>query len=96
MKKPNNYCCEEIIKRALDDETAININKKFREFGISVLDGGSSHIVIKFCPWCGAKLPSLLRDKWFQILEELGFDEPSEQNIPDEFKSEEWWQKRNL
>jgi hypothetical protein len=26
-------------------------------FGLIVHDGGSSVIVIKFCPWCGANLP---------------------------------------
>ena len=26
-------------------------------FGLPVHDGGSSHIVIRFCPWCGTELP---------------------------------------
>lgn len=26
-------------------------------YGIIIHDGGSSTIIINFCPWCGAKLP---------------------------------------
>jgi hypothetical protein len=26
-------------------------------FGLPIHDGGSSHVVIRFCPWCGARLP---------------------------------------
>jgi hypothetical protein len=25
-------------------------------YGIRVLDGGSSFLMIQFCPWCGARL----------------------------------------
>lgn len=27
-----------------------------RCYGIPIHDGGSSYIVIQYCPWCGAKL----------------------------------------
>lgn len=37
--------------------------KKLKEYGIVIHDGGSSYIVIKFCPWCGSKLPESLREK---------------------------------
>ena len=26
------------------------------EFGIMIHDGGTSHVTIKFCPWCGTRL----------------------------------------
>jgi hypothetical protein len=26
-------------------------------FALPIHDGGSSHIVIAFCPWCGQRLP---------------------------------------
>jgi hypothetical protein len=28
-----------------------------KRYGIIVHDGGSSSITIRYCPWCGAKLP---------------------------------------
>jgi hypothetical protein len=27
------------------------------EYGIIIHDGGSSYVVINYCPWCGARLP---------------------------------------
>jgi hypothetical protein len=30
-------------------------------FGIPIHDGGSSHIVIAFCPWCGVEAPWSIR-----------------------------------
>ena len=29
-----------------------------REYGIPVRDGGSSYVVIQYCPWCGTNLGS--------------------------------------
>ncbi len=80
----------ELFERAADDETAIAYFPRSREFGIPVLDGGGSVIVIAFCPWTGKSLPSSLRERLCDALESLGFDLFSE-NAPDEFKSERWW-----
>lgn len=66
---------------------------KYREFGIAVLDGGLSYIVIKFCPWCGQKLPSSLRDEWFSKIEALDL-EPNDPKIPTELLTGAWWEKR--
>lgn len=40
---------------------------------------------------CGAKLPESKRDLWFDTLENLGFDDPIEQEIPEEFKTNKWY-----
>jgi hypothetical protein len=29
---------------------------------------------IEYCPWCGARLPSSLRDEYFERLEQLGLE----------------------
>jgi hypothetical protein len=65
---------------------------KFREYGIRVLDGGSSYIEISFCPWSGHKLPESLRDEWFSRLEAQGID-PGVDPIPLELQNEEWYTK---
>jgi hypothetical protein len=44
---------------------------KFDEYGIPVLDGGSSIITLEFCPWCGAKLQPSKRDEYFDRLEAI-------------------------
>ncbi len=48
----DKQCCES-MRINIDGETAINYIPKFREYGIDVCDGGSSHLIINFCPWCG-------------------------------------------
>ena len=67
------------------------------EYGVPIYDGENltspSFINIRYCPWCGKKLSNSLRKKWFAELEFLGFDAPFfEENIPEKYKSSEWWQ----
>ena len=50
---------------------AILFIPKFNEYGIPVLDGGSSYITLDFCPWCGTKLPASTRDQYFNDLEAI-------------------------
>ncbi len=89
------HCCEE-MQSALDGgEAAIEFIKKFREYGIPILDGGSSMLRIHFCPWCGKKLPETLRYRWVEELESLGF-EPYDDNIPEKFTDERWYQELKL
>lgn len=76
------------VKKA---EYPFTFNKKFREYGIKVIDGGNSIIKINYCPFTGKKLPSSLRDEWFNKLEVMGYDDPVFQDIPEEFNTELWW-----
>jgi len=69
-------------------------NEQFDEYGIPVRDGGPSMVTIDYCPWCGVKLPGSKRDLWFEELEAMGFDDPWEQDIPEEFKSDRWWRSK--
>jgi len=59
-----------------------------------IRDGGSSVMQMRFCPWCGSELPESKRDLWFDTLAGLGFDDPWQQPIPDEFRSDQWWRVR--
>jgi hypothetical protein len=63
---------------------------EFDEYGIIIHDGGSAVSEIKFCPWCCHTLPESKRDAWFDALEDLGFYDPSEQDIPKEFNRDAW------
>ena len=38
------------------EEIPIVYEPKFREYGIRVLDGGTSNIELLYCPWSGHKL----------------------------------------
>ncbi len=67
---PSSLCCES-MQAALemdcedhDDpfecpDSLIAYNKAFNQFGLIVHDGGTSVILIRHCPWCGAALGSL-------------------------------------
>jgi hypothetical protein len=105
VTKLKQHCCDEITKRINhkceqhDDpfecpDNLIFYSLKFDEYGLIVHDGGSSYIMIEFCPWCGTKLPESKRDLWVDTLEELGFDEPFEQEIPQKFRSDEWYRSK--
>jgi hypothetical protein len=98
----NKHCCETmtdkvnyVCKQHKDPfdcpDNLIFYSARFDEYGIIIHDGGSSFIEISFCPWCGTKLPMSKRDLWFDTLEELGYDDPFEQDIPEEFKSDKWY-----
>lgn len=78
----DNYDCPDVL---------VSYISKFDEYGLIVHDGGSSSISIYFCPWCGTKLPESKRDSWFNTLEQLGYDDPAEQDIPKEFHGNEWY-----
>ena len=62
----------------------------FDEYGIIIHDGGRSYSAIRFCPWCGKKLPDSKRDRWFKVLESRGYKNPLAQEIPKEFLTDEW------
>lgn len=74
-----------------DPDRPLVFSSKFREYGVTVHDGGSSYLVINYCPWCGAVLPKSLRDRWFSELEALGIDDPASQPIPEKYKTEAWY-----
>ena len=52
-----------------------------------------------YCPNCGARLPKDLLDEYCDELEKAvgkEYCDIKEDEIPEEFKSDEWWKKRGL
>ena len=82
------YCEQHPDPKDCNDSTVL-YDEAFDEYAIQHGDG-ISQLVLNYCPWCGTELPSSKRDLWFDTLEELGFDEPFEQEIPKRFKSKQW------
>jgi hypothetical protein len=91
----SEFCCDEMFLHISEREVAIRYSRVFREFGIKILDGGSSIQMIDFCPWCGKKLPTSLRDECANELEKLGY-ELFDDNIPQKYKTDKWWRDKNL
>lgn len=95
------HCCERMryfLQRSgknsdFDSDDILYYNLKFDEYGIVIHDGGTSYITIQYCPWCGQKLPDSKRDLWFDELEKIGIEDPVEEEIPKEFKTDEWRKK---
>lgn len=88
-----NHCCEYMDENINKSDIGIKFFAKFREYGISYLDGGTAIQEIKYCPWCGYELPNSLREQWFEKLEELGL-EPDSPNIPEDYLTEAWYCKQ--
>jgi hypothetical protein len=88
--------CTEHENRFECPDALVSYNEKFDEYGLIIHDGGAAVSPINYCPYCGEKLPESRRDLWFDTLERMGYDDPAEQEIPQEFHSGDWYRGRNL
>jgi hypothetical protein len=96
MSKANNLCCEE-LQRNITDTKVIQYCEVFDEYGIIVPEDGISYILIHNCPWCGKALPSSKRMRWFDELENMGYENPlMRDDLPVEFMSNQWYQSRDI
>jgi hypothetical protein len=50
------------------------------------------HLMIEFCPFCGAKLPDSLRGQWCDRLDQPGL-EPDTPELPLDMRSGAWWRR---
>ena len=93
----SKLCCKSMDK-SIYEYKIIHYDDVFRIYGIN--ESENSFIGIKFCPWCGVNLGIRLAKIYFDILEnEYGIEVPDTTNftnVPEEFKSDEWWKKRGL
>ena len=91
------HCCELMVISLNDQKMPLEYGRVDREYSI-ILNHCSAIQVLTYCPWCGAKLPESLREKYYNTLKkEYGFKHPfDDPSIPEEFKSDEWWKKRGL
>lgn len=88
----SDHCCVIMsVHCAASSDTALVYNTRFREYGIRILDGGTSLMHLKYCPWCGTQLPASLRNDWFDELERRGLSYP-ENEIPLDMQDSTWWQ----
>ncbi|MBY8855334.1 hypothetical protein K7711_02450 [Nocardia sp. CA2R105] len=84
------HSCEGMDAWLGDDSIPIGYDPKFREYYISIPEQ-ESRIVIKHCPWCGALLPTSLRDEWFDRIFDMDLDGPEDARIPQNMQSDAWW-----
>lgn len=102
-----DHCCEMMCEALRNPDIALSYSPKYREYFIPVLYKGRTRGKVNalqgiaYCPWCNKKLLESTRAQWFDILEqEYHLDDPWDKDqeplIPNEFKTDEWWIKRNL
>lgn len=93
----NTHCCAEMARHLSDGEIALVYVPEFREYGVEYREGfGGGIQQIRFCPWCGVRLPKNLRDEWFAVLDDELRMEPDDPLIPEEMRSDAWWRSRGL
>ena len=56
------HCCDMMRYYVDHEDRVIYYWARFDEYLVPVHDGGSSGIQMRFCPWCGARLPVSKRD----------------------------------
>jgi hypothetical protein len=90
-------CCDELRRNIEENELpTIGYFNWYREYYIRRNE--SSVHIMNYCPWCGKKFTESLRDVYFEILRENygHWILPTYSKIAKEFKSDEWWKKRDL
>ena len=98
---PRIHCCSKMDYAIQDERIPIKYSPVLRSYFLPFIT--MKHVVhpIMHCPWCGNELPKSLQKEFFDILEkeydiEPELDIQNDPNIPEEFKSDEWWKKRGL
>jgi len=92
----DDFCCENMFNNIYSEDVVIVYIPRFREYGIRILDGGSSKIKIEYCPWCGKTLPKSLAEEWFAHLKKMGIEDSRSKHLPREYRSDAWWKKLEL
>jgi len=100
------FCCTPMALLVEDPRCPLKYHAPTRRYLLTVPSSylkkneiGMSYLITN-CPRCGTKLPPSLADQWFKIIKkeyqiEGALDERI-QDLPQEFKTDEWWKKRGL
>lgn len=94
----SDHCCSAMENALVSQRIPIEYCAIFREYYIPFRTTPNVGQTIFYCPWCGTMLPQSLRPEYYDILKNEYNVEPTltifENNeIPDLFKSDEWWKK---
>jgi hypothetical protein len=103
---PMNECLDPECN--IDELSLIEYSPDIRQYAFVIRYKDKDYTLVQqllHCPWCGAKLPEKLSHKMEEVLEaEYGitakdWDSPKwndDTDLPEEFKTDEWWKKRRL
>ena len=98
------FCCE-LMQRYVDEKNLL-YEARFRRVTFYIKSNDKTGYQPEYyrspcvyCPYCGNKMDNSLTEEYCDALEEaLGKDycDITEDEIPEEFKTDEWWKKRGL
>lgn len=98
-KNKSFFCCGALNYQVEGKYCPVEYSNKWREYSIRDFSSTSRSLMM-FCSNCGTRLPSSLRDEWFDILEdEYGLEDPMDDDkakVPKEFWTDQWWKNRQL
>ena len=99
--QPEQHCClnlafaisAPIFIEHQGENPIIQWSAMWNEYRIPVPLQGYSSTRISHCPFCGAVLPESKQELWFETLYGLGYYDPGEEDIPDEYTTDAWWRE---
>src|SRR5262249_50463131 len=101
--RPEHHCCRDMafaISRPhltphQGPDRVVDWIASWNEYRIPIPDDGYSSTIIRFCPWCGSRLPASRHEECYRVLPGMGYSDPGgEDDIPPEFESDRWWRGR--
>ena len=97
MKRQVEYICDQCVDRNSCPDCLIDYRDIFDDYSLLIHDGGSSRILISFCPFCGEKLPDSKFDEWWEKLDKLldNFEGLTDVRIPEQYLSSAWRKKES-
>ena len=108
--KETDFCCADMHENVIGPEgdgceLHFGYFARYREYFIPYKKKcGGAWQLISFCPWCGKSLPKPLDDEFIKELskatgiseDDIDFETYLDPKVPEEFRSDAWWKKRNL
>jgi hypothetical protein len=104
------FCCQDFPSKEEDGyvsfysirtgDEIINYYPRAREY--LTIHSEEVATELKYCPYCGKKMPKELSDEWYDVLEaeygliDISSGDHDDERIPKEFWTDEWWKKRGL
>lgn len=94
-----DYCCDRMKQAFLSNDFSLGHEKRFAQTSCERRDGGV-YWCWDYCPFCGKMIKDKLKEYEKVLKQELRINDPwddsTEDEIPEEFKTDEWWRKRGL
>ncbi len=96
------HCCNAMQSLLEDKEVPMRYDPVTRYYALTIPKYYSKknhihqRVWIEFCPLCGTKLPSTLRDEWIELVKQNFQITKDLKKLPKEFHTDEWWRKRGL